>query len=168
MIDVSKLSDKYKVRKLCQKDSSSILELQQSNPLYFKYCPPDPTIQSVLQDMIALPPEKNMDDLYYVGFFEEEYLVAILHFIISFPTKDTIYIGLFMVDNKYSGYGIGTRIIEYALYYFKQVGFLKVRLGYMQGNPQAKAFWGKCSFIDNLIETENDQGKVIILEKYLY
>lgn len=58
MIDVSKLSDKYKVRKLCQKDSSSILELQQSNPLYFKYCPPDPTIQSVLQDMIALPPEK--------------------------------------------------------------------------------------------------------------
>jgi hypothetical protein len=24
-----------------------------------------------------------------------------------------------------------------------------------------------CGFVDNLIETENNQGKVIILEKYL-
>ena len=116
--------------------------------------------------MSVLPPEKDIDDLYYVGFFEEEYLVAILHFIISYPNKDIIYIGLFMVDSSYSGYGIGSEIIKYALDYFKHMGFLKVRLGYIKGNPQAKAFWKKCGFVP-LMERENDQGEVVILEKYL-
>lgn len=46
MIDVSKLSDKYKVRKLVEKDYPTILELQQSNPLYFEYCTPEPNIQN--------------------------------------------------------------------------------------------------------------------------
>ncbi|MDO5755395.1 MAG: GNAT family N-acetyltransferase [Tissierellia bacterium] len=166
MLDVRKLSDKYKVRKLVEKDCPRILDLQQSNPLYFEYCPPRPSIKTVLKDMSVLPPEKDIDDLYYVGFFEEEYLLAILHFIISFPDKGTIYIGLFMVDRRYSGYGMGSRIIRDVLDYFQHRGFLKVRLGYIKGNPQAKAFWRKCGFVP-LMEKKNNQGEVVILEKYL-
>ena len=166
-MDINQLTKLYKVRQLNQMDGLSILELQKSNPLYFDYCPPEPNIQNILNDMTSLPPGKDIEDLYYVGFFEEENLVAILHFIISFPDKDTIYIGLFMVDRNYSGRGVGSKIINDALVCFRREGFLKARLGYMKGNPQAEAFWEKCGFVDNFIETENEQGKVIILEKNL-
>ena len=89
-MDINQLTKLYKVRKLNQMDGLSILELQKSNPLYFDYCPPEPNIQNILNDMTSLPPGKDIEDLYYVGFFEEENLVAILHFIISLDRKSVV------------------------------------------------------------------------------
>lgn len=167
MIDISQLSDQYQVRAFSEKDAATILRLQQSNPLYYTYCPPEPTMQTVLEEMTAFPPGKGPDDLYYVGFFHENRPVAILHFVTSYPTQDTVYLGLFMVDGRLSGHGIGSRIINDVLRSFERSGFLHVRSGYMEGNPQAKAFWEKCGFVDHIKEVKSHRGKVIVLEKHL-
>lgn len=158
---------KYLVRKLTEKDVNLVLSLQQQHPTYYKYCPPEPSIEGVLQQMKALPPKKEIKDKYFIGFFEKDKLVAIMDMIVEYPNKETIFIGLFMVNKEYAGQGIGKEIIEYCVLKFKQKGFSFVRLGYMKNNLQSEAFWRKCQFENVGIETNNNQGTVVVLERKL-
>ena len=50
MFDFSKLSTKYKVKKMVEEDAAIIFNLLSGNPLYFEYCPPKSSIESVLND----------------------------------------------------------------------------------------------------------------------
>lgn len=167
MLNISKLSTRYRVRKLGEEDSSIILHLQNGNPLYFEYCPPEPSITGIINDLRALPDGKSHNDKYYIGFFDNDHLVAIMDLIVSFPEEDTAFIGLFMMDSKESGKGKGSSIIDEALIAIRQEGYKKVRLAYMRGNPQSEAFWGKCGFIDIGVEKENNRGSVVVLERIL-
>ena len=45
------------------------------------------TEQSILDDMIALPPNKEMYDKYYVGYYRGEELIAVLDFIMHIRMK---------------------------------------------------------------------------------
>ena len=166
-MDLSSLSTVYNIRRMGENDASLILDLENGNQLYFNYCPPKPSKQSVFNDLQVLPEGKNRDDKFYIGFFKDKRLVAIMDFIVSFPTKETIYIGLFMMDCKESGQGKGSRIINEILTAFREEGFIKVRLAYMKGNPQSKRFWEKCGFTEIGIEKENEHGKAVVLEKVL-
>ena len=166
-MNLSKLSTIYNIRRMGENDVSLILDLENGNPLYFNYCPPKPSKQTVLNDLQALPEGKNMEDKFYIGFFKENRLVAIMDFIVSFPIKETIYIGLFMMDCKESGQGKGSLIINEVLTAFREEGSTKVRLAYMKGNPQSKRFWEKCGFTETGIERENEHGKAVVLEKTL-
>ena len=166
-MDLSKLSTVYNIRRMGENDVPLILDLENGNQLYFNYCPPKPSKQSVLNDLQALPEGKNRDDKFYIGFFKENRLAAIMDFIVSYPIKETIYIGLFMMDCKESGQGKGSRIINEILTAFREEGFIKVRLAYMKENPQSKRFWEKCGFTEIGIEKENEHGKAVVLEKVL-
>ena len=61
-----------------------ILRLSESNPMFYEYCPPFVTRESILNDMKALPQGKTDAEKYYIGFFEGQKLIAIriwcLHF----------------------------------------------------------------------------------------
>ena len=61
-MNLSKLSTIYNIRRMGENDVSLILDLENGNPLYFNYCPPKPSKQSVLNVLKALPEGKNMDD----------------------------------------------------------------------------------------------------------
>lgn len=53
----------------------------------------------MLNDLKALPEGKSLEDKFYIGFFENDSLIAIMDFILSFPKEDTVFIGLFMMDS---------------------------------------------------------------------
>ena len=164
MQNISHLSTKYKIKKMGEEDVSGILKLENSNPLYFLYCPPKPCRETVLNDLKALPEGKSHEDKFYIGFFENDCLIAIMDFILSFPEKDTIFIGLFMMDSKESGKGKGSAIITEALTAWKSEGYKKVRLAYMKGNMQSRNFWRKCGFTEIGVEKENEHGMAVIME----
>ena len=165
MLNISQLSTKYRIKKMEEEDISRILNLENSNPLYFAYCPPRPCRETVLKDLKALPEGKSFEDKFYIGFFENDRLIAIMDFILSFPKEDTIFIGLFMMDSKESGKGKGSAIIIEALTAWKRAGYKKVRLAYMKGNMQSSSFWRKCGFTETGVEKENEQGVAVIMEK---
>ncbi len=87
-MDINNISTKYKVRKLNSADTEKILTLFAGNPLYFEYCPPKPTPESVAEDMKALPLKMTYDDKFYVGFFEGEKLAAVLDLILRYPNDE--------------------------------------------------------------------------------
>ena len=167
MLNISQLSTKYRIKKMEEEDISRILNLENGNPQYFAYCPSKPCRETVLNDLKAIPEGKSLEDKFYIGFFENDSLIAIMDFILSFPKEDTVFIGLFMMDSKESGKGKGSAIIIEALMAWKSEGYEKVRLAYMKGNMQSRSFWRKCGFTEAGVEKENEQGIAVIMEKIL-
>ena len=64
--------------------------------MYYEFCPPFVTRESVLDDMTALPPGKTFEDKFYVGFFRENRLAAVMDVVFNYPDSHTAYIGFFM------------------------------------------------------------------------
>lgn len=147
IMDVNKFSINYNVRKLDLNDVDIIFELCSKNQLFYQYHPPFVSKASILEDMSALPPNKEDKDKLYIGFFEEEVLVAIMDLILAYPDEKTVYIGLFMTNVNYQGRNIGSCIIEECLSYLKASGYQQCKLAVDQGNPQSAAFWTKNKFV---------------------
>lgn len=89
------------MRRLDARDVDSIFELSRKNELFDKYHPPFVTKESILDDMRALPPGKGYEDKFYVGFFEQQTLVALMDLILAYPEPQTAFIVLFMMNADY-------------------------------------------------------------------
>ncbi|MCB2859738.1 GNAT family N-acetyltransferase [Streptococcus suis] len=162
---ISQFSNRYQVRKLADADLEQVLALYQTNPLYFEHFPPLPSLESLANDLVDCPPGKELPDKYFLGFWDKEQLVAILDLIDGYPTAEIAYIGLFMVDAHFSGQGLGTKIIAEFLSQLAS-RFKKVRLGYVESNPQSSHFWSKVGFCPTG-EVKELAGKTIVIAEYV-
>lgn len=95
-MEINNLSDTWNVRKLDREDIELIYDLMKDNTIFYQYHPPFVTRESILEDMEALPPGKEYDDKYYIGFFQDNSLVAIMDLILDYPTENIAFIGLFI------------------------------------------------------------------------
>ena len=116
--------------------------------MFYKYCPPFVTRESILSDMKALPPRTTYEQKYYFGFFKGESLVAVMDLILGYPNESTAFIGLFMMDKSRHGFGPG-------------------RLAFAKDNPQSEAFWRKNGFLPTGIESDEGNYTAVIMERKL-
>ncbi|HFI0622522.1 TPA: GNAT family N-acetyltransferase [Streptococcus suis] len=161
---ISYFSTSFQVRKLTETDLEQVLALYQTNPLYFEHFPPLPSLESLANDLVDCPPGKSLSDKYFLGFWEHNRLVAILDLIDGYPTAEIAYIGLFMVDANLSGQDLGSRIMAELLSQLATY-FKKVRLGYVESNPQSSYFWSKVGFCPTG-EIKEMAGRRIVLSEY--
>ena len=166
-MQIACFSSEYRVRKMTEEDISSVLKLYRGNPDYFVYCPPEASAESVRADMRALPPGKTPEDKYFIGFFQDGFLVAVMDLIDRYPDDDTAFIGLFMVARERQGAGVGTGILSGCLQSLKREGYSRVRLGYVQGNPQARAFWRKNHFCPTGVRRAQELYTIVEMERKL-
>lgn len=168
-MDIQSLSSKYTVRRLVTSDTEIILKLNESNPLYFKYCPSAISRPMIRHDMTVVPPQKTKDDKYYVGFFDGDKLVAMMDLITKYPDDITAWIGFFMVDAQYAGKGLGTALIKEILSALSSEGFKQVELAVAKGNPQSEHFWKKNGFFKTGREEEetNYHYTVVVMGRLL-
>lgn len=166
MIDISALSKDYAVRRLDEADAEEILALCRGNTQFYRYCGAEPTREQVLQDLHILPPGKEASDKYYLGFFREDALVAVMDLIDGYPEPDVAFIGFFMMNIALQGRQLGSAIIRQTAAYLKASGNKAIRLGIDRDNPQSTHFWSKNGF--SVIE-EIDRGDwtVLVAEKAL-
>ncbi len=164
-MNIEKLSTKYRVRALTDNDIDEILRLLNGNPLFFEYCQPAATMESILRDMKALPPERTYDDKYYLGIFDGDKLIAVLDLILNYPNDKTAFIGFFMVRAEYQGCGLGTFLISDIVGCVKDCGYRYTRLGYAKGNPQSRAFWIKNGFRETGVETNTQNYTIVVMQK---
>lgn len=166
-MNISELSLKYQVRKLNDKDIDLIYNLSIGNPRFYKYCPPYVTKESIQQDMNILPPDKSEEDKFYIGFFDNHILMAVMDLIIKYPDSETAFIGLFMMEHEYQGKGVGSKIIEECVTYLKRLRFKYICLAYAKGNSQSEAFWMKNSFYKTGDESENEGYTAVYMQREL-
>lgn len=153
-------------RILTREDIPLVLKLYESNPLYFYYCPPTPSGVEVWEDMTRLPPGKSSEDKFFLGFWKGRDLVAVMDFVYGYPDKETVFIGLFMVDSSWQDRGVGSRLIVDSLAFFSKK-YHKVRLACVKGNPQSENFWKKQGFLLTGEEAQESTYSVYLMEKSL-
>lgn len=141
-----KLPTGIEVARLHEPDAHKILELCQGNPLYYESLDRPPSLEWVLGDFGTLPPGRTLEDKLYLGFYQSDALCAVLDIVFGYPCPHIAYIGFFMVAAPVQGRGLGSELIAHVLAWFGALGYARVRLGVVEGNPQAKAFWTKCGF----------------------
>ena len=128
MIDISALSKDYAVRRLDEADAEEILALCRGNTQFYRYCGAEPTREQVLQDLHILPPGKEASDKYYLGFFREDALVAVMDLIDGYPEERDCFIGFFMTNKGLQGRGIGSEIIREVCACLGESGYTAVNL----------------------------------------
>ena len=153
-MELQKVSRRYRIRLLQETDMDDILRLSESNPMFYEYCPPFVTRESILNDMKALPQGKTDAEKYYIGFFEGQKLIAIMDMVFAFPDDET-------------GYGIGSIIIEEYAEYIRTLGKKTIQLAFAKGNLQSEAFWQKNGFVRTGKEVQNDGYIAVCMKREL-
>ena len=166
IIDITKLSNRYAVRKLSLSDADMIYSFCKKNTQYYEYCGKELSFELIKQDLEITPPGIPFEQKFYIGFFENDSLTAIMDLIIGYPDDKYSYIGFFMMDISQQGVGIGSRIISEVSAYLRQQGFEKCQLGIDKYNPQSNHFWRKNDF-EIIREVPLDEGIILLAEKTL-
>ena len=166
MIDISKINDDYTVRMLTESDAESVLKLCEKNTLFNHYCRIEPTLEVILDDMLSAPNGSDLANKYFMGFYKDKQLVAIMDYIDEWPEPDSGFLKFFMVDVNHQGRNIGSDIIQRFFSYLGSIGRTKVISVEVADNPQAKHFYEKngCSCVDTI---ESDWLTAVITEKNL-
>ena len=165
--DPGKLSHRYVVRRLTADDVEEIYALCAGNPLFYRYHPPIATRADILADLTVLPPGKGAEDKYFVGFYEEDALIAVLDLILSYPQPDAAYVGFFMLESSSQGRGTATAIIGELADCLRAWGCKTLRLAIDEGNPQSEAFWTKNHFVKTGERRPNGGSAYLPMERRL-
>ncbi len=166
-MNIQSLSSQYTVRHLCPEDAIMVYEILRHNTIFYQYHPPLVTVESVLDDMKALPPNKSSEEKHYMGFFQDTTLLAVMDLIENYPRQKTAMIGFFAVNTDFQGQGLGSAILGEVLPALARLGFEKARLGIDKGNPQSRAFWTKNGFQWTGEEYPNDFSSYLVMEQNL-
>ncbi len=161
------LQGAYDVRELTPADLPEMLRVAKSNPFFYQYMRPDPTVENLAADLTALPPGRTPADKHFFGWFEGQRLVAMMDLIARHPQPDMAFIGWFILDGAMQGRGLGRRLIGETQTMLKRQGVTEVRLGRIQGNPQSEHFWHAAGFAENGLYYDTDQYRVIVMAKRL-
>lgn len=165
-MEIKLLSDIYTVSVIEEEDVPEVFRLCEGNPQYYHYCPPAVTIEGIKADMHMLPPNKSMEDKYYMGFYHHGQLIAVMDLILRYPNEETAFIGFFMMNAKLQKKGIGSKIIEDMCAYLKNEFFF-IRLAYVKGNKQSECFWIKNHFKRTGVTTQTKDYEAIVMQRAL-
>ena len=166
MIDLSAFSREYDVRRMDDSDADCILELCRGNTQFYEYCQASPTKEQVLTDLHITPPGVGVTDKYYIGFYRDGVLAAVMDLIDGYPEPETAFIGFFMMKKELQGKGAGSAVIRETASYLKTVGKTAIRLAIDKDNPQSTHFWKKNGF-RVIREVDRDGWTILVAEKTL-
>ena len=145
-MDIAKLSNKYIVKYLDKSNLDEIVDIFINNPQFYSYTDAKPTKEQAISDMNITPSGIEIAKKHYVGFYDNNELIAIMDLIDGYPINDIAYIGFFMMKKSYQRKGIGSSIINNVEKYLKDIGKNKVRLAIDKGNPESSSFWNKLGY----------------------
>ena len=166
-IDIKKLSKRYTVRKLNLDDVQMIYAFCKRNTQYYEYCGKEPSIELIEKDIEITPPGIPIEQKYYIGFFDNDKLVAVMDLVDGYPTCDYVYIGFFMMSRAEQGKGTGTEIVNESFHFIRNQGYRFVRLAYAKGNPQSEAFWKKNGFAKTGAEVDKGDYIAVVMQRSL-
>ncbi len=159
-----KFSGQYVLRRLSTADMPLLLPFMARHGEFCAMGGGRQDAAGIEADMASLPPGKRPEDKHYCGFFRGEELAALLDLVEGYPTAETAYIGLFMVEKAYCRRGMGTALMEELLSLLNSAGFRRVRLGVLRENMPGRAFWAKLGFLP--IAEKNIAGRTVdVMEK---
>jgi RimJ/RimL family protein N-acetyltransferase len=118
----------------------------------------------------ALPPGKNYDDKFVWGLYADERMIGCADVIRGYPMREKAIIGLLLLAEPWQRRGLGRAfalLVEQVIGGWPEIETL--RLGVVERNAGALAFWRKLGYVETGELTHNDAfaGNTIVMEKAL-
>lgn len=161
-LDIQSLATAYDVRKITKEDISDVYRLCKGNLKYYEYIHEIPTVESLTEVISIMPEGTDPKDKYFVGFYENDKLIALMDLITGYPEKDDAFIGWLIVDGQMQGQGIGSRIFADVRASMKAQGYDYISLGCVKDNKEAYAFWRAQGFAP--VGEEIDNGEYVVIK----
>ena len=133
----------FTARALTAADLDALYTLCQSQPDYYRHLGEPLTRDKLTRSLAVLPPDARRENKHFIGFWQQGSLKAALEIIFAYPDKETVLLGLLMVDKSAQGAGIGTAIAQKLAAVAAEMGYREIILSYAEGNAQSRAFWLK-------------------------
>ena len=133
----------FAARQMTAADLDALYGLCQSQPDYYRHLGEPLTREKLARSLTALPPQACRENKHFIGFWQQGSLKAALEIIFAYPDKETVLLGLLMVDKSAQGAGIGTAIAQKLAAVAAELGYREIILSYAEGNAQSRAFWLK-------------------------
>lgn len=140
-LDIGALATEHEVRRITEADISDVYRLCKTNKRYYHTMHTVPTRESLTEVISELPGDTGEQNKFFVGFYDDEELIAVMDLITQYPERDSAFIGWFMVDGEMHGRGIGSQIIADVRAALCGAGYSKLSLGCVKENVDAIAFW---------------------------
>lgn len=161
----------YSFKQVTDDDVLDVLTIYISNDAYFEAMSESAPSEDIIeQDRDTIPDGVDDDAKYYEIVYHEQEPIAILDFLVGYPSADTIYIGLLMIDASLHGQRHGERILADFCERWHHAPITTLRLGVAKQHERAYAFWQRLGF-DAVNEKEAVVGGVthsfIIMERAL-
>ena len=142
------LGQNYSVVKITENNLKDVLKLMQANTYYYSQIPfPTPSLDTCRKDLTALPPHTDMKQKNYIALYKGHDCMAILDYIESYPSKDIVYLGLFMLHPDYHHQGFGEKLIHTFIESAKASHFSGIKLACYEVNTIGYTFWKKIGFV---------------------
>lgn len=156
-----------KIQKLTPINLEQMLAVCLSNPQF--YDPENDTEETIkeriLSDFSLIPSGKSVEDKHVIGLFHGDQLVGILDYVTAYPDSRTVFIGLLMLDQAFSGHGLGSAVIRHLENQFRKQGFDRIELGWEKSNPQSSHFWHKNGYVPVWEVKQQPDGSIVLSEK---
>ena len=162
-----RISSQYQVRRIIEDDLPELLALAEGNPVYYEHLREQPKLERLREDLTKLPPRTTPEDKYFLGFYRDGRLCAVLDLVLRYPNAETAFIGWFILRKDLQGREIGSAAISEVLEFLRRQGFSFVRLCYVKGNPESQAFWEKNRFMPTGIELEDEKYTMVVMQRAL-
>ena len=107
-----------------------------------------PTRENLLEDCAALPPGRSLADKAFLLLYRQGKPAAALDFVVGYPTPETGYIGLLVLDSAFQGQGSGQELLTALEDWAYSNGFTRLELGCYETNTPGLAFWRKMGFAE--------------------
>jgi len=156
--------DGYEIEPITKQNFRQIFEVYDTNQDFFHLVQGEKaTIESSINDMVAVPPNCDIEQKIYISIWKNDKVIGILDVIEGFPDPTSFWIGLLLIHGEMHGKKIGSRIVDAVLNAAKVTGYKTSQLGVIENNTKGIAFWQNCGFNISCY-SEN----VIVMTKHIY
>ena len=161
-LDFQAFSTHFSVRRITEADIADVYVLARMNHRYYRQLGTRPSIAGLTEIITNVPSDAGSVGKYFVGFFEDDDLVAVMDIITGYPDATSAFIGWFMVDVNRQGLGIGSSILADVRAACSAQGITRFVLRCPEPNTEAMQFWTAQGFEPTgLVE---DNGRYAIAE----
>lgn len=162
-LDIKSFSSEYDVRKINADDITDVYRLCKSNKHFYRYLGRVATKESLTEVISNVSSAE--DGKFFVGFYDNDKLIAIVDLIVGYPDKDGAFIGWYVVDAQLQRNGIGSQIFADIRATLNSIGISKISLGCVKENENAMAFWQGLDFKQTQDEKRIGKHTVVTCER---
>ena len=153
--------------KLTEHNLDEIFRICSGNPVYFEHMRETLCMEKLAELLTALPSGANPANKKNIGFHQQGRLVGYLELIESFPERDHVLIGFFIIEKTAQCKGLGSAVIDSVLAGYAEKGFKIAILSHASTDEKAKAFWLKNRFVATGEIDDCEDIELVVMERNL-